>query len=186
MIPGVGRRRRPFLAPLWLLFALALMALGIAILAWRTQATDTVIVLRHAEKVLGTIEDPPLTPEGERRALRLAEMLGSKDAPVTPVSAIYVSDTRRSQQTAVPLAQALGLKPVIYGARDVASLLDQIKTHQRGRACVVIAHSDTVPDIVARLSRGKVRVAMRADEFDSIYVVTVPSYAPVSVLRLRY
>src|ERR1700751_403104 len=74
--PGITRHRRPFLAPLYLsvLAAAVLFALG---WAFYTPATTTVVFLVHpGEKAPGAIADPPLSPEGEARAERLAYMFG--------------------------------------------------------------------------------------------------------------
>lgn len=50
--------------------------------------------------------DPALHPEGEEQALAVAARLES-----APLSAIYVTNLRRTHQTAAPLAERLGLEP---------------------------------------------------------------------------
>ncbi len=52
--------------------------------------------------------DPPLAPQGRRQAQRLAEWLREE-----PIAAIFVSGLRRTVQTAAPLAEALGLEPIV-------------------------------------------------------------------------
>lgn len=52
--------------------------------------------------------DPPLSPLGQQQAERVGERLA-----VEPISAIYVSSLTRTHQTAAPLAQRLGLAPVV-------------------------------------------------------------------------
>ena len=66
------------------------------------------------EKDPGTIDDPPISPEGEARAQRLAQMFGGGGSG--RIDAIYVSDDRRAQQTAAPLAERLHLTPVVFSA----------------------------------------------------------------------
>ncbi len=85
-----GMKRKPFLTPVWLAGLAAVVALGIAAWLWGTADSTTVIVIRHAEKVLNDTEDPPLSAAGEARAALLARMFGS-GAPSGRVSAIYVS-----------------------------------------------------------------------------------------------
>src|SRR5687767_14647820 len=101
--PGITRHRRPFLAPIWVAGAALLMAAAVAYVFYRSMATTTYVVVRHAEKQLGTIADPPLAAEGEARAERLARMFGAGTG-IGAIRAIYVTDTRRTQQTAAPLA----------------------------------------------------------------------------------
>ncbi len=52
--------------------------------------------------------DPALHPEGERQARAVAARLRHE-----PISAIYVTILRRTHQTAAPLAEALGLTPIV-------------------------------------------------------------------------
>ena len=52
--------------------------------------------------------DPPLHPEGHNQAAAIAERLQHED-----ISAIYVTTLTRTRQTAAPLADALGLTPIV-------------------------------------------------------------------------
>ncbi len=52
--------------------------------------------------------DPPLAPDGERQAVAVGERLASET-----IHAIYVTSLRRTHQTAEPLAQRLGLTPIV-------------------------------------------------------------------------
>src|ERR1700732_5511304 len=76
----ISRHRRPFLLPVWLSFAAVFglfVAALVAFFIYRSASTTTVVVLaRHAEKDLSSIQDPPLSAEGEQRAERLAQMFG--------------------------------------------------------------------------------------------------------------
>ena len=184
--PGLLRRRRPFLAPFWLAGFVVLASLALlygvlrATIAFAGQTT-TVIVLRHAEKASVPADDPSLTPAGEARAQRLRTLLGSN-----AVRAVYASEARRTQDTARPLASALSLPVTVHPARDPQGLLDAIGARPIGGTVVVVGHSNTVPDIVSRLTRGKTRVVLRDDEFDRIFIVTVTRFGPPSVVALQY
>jgi 2,3-bisphosphoglycerate-dependent phosphoglycerate mutase len=52
--------------------------------------------------------DPPLSPEGEAQAERVAEHLARED-----LSALFVTTLRRTHQTAAPLTRLTGLEPVV-------------------------------------------------------------------------
>ncbi|MFI5047508.1 MAG: histidine phosphatase family protein [Acidimicrobiia bacterium] len=52
--------------------------------------------------------DPPLHPEGRRQAGLLADRLQHDD-----ITAIYVSPLQRTHQTAAPLAERLGVTPIV-------------------------------------------------------------------------
>ena len=52
--------------------------------------------------------DPPLSDDGRAQAVRLADWLRRE-----PIDAVYVSPLRRAVETAAPLADALGVEPVV-------------------------------------------------------------------------
>ena len=87
-------------------FVLSLVLLGL--LASVAAARPAIFIVRHAEKVASTGRDPDLSDAGRARAESLAKML--KDAGIT---SIYVTDLKRTQQTAEPLAKTLAIRPTI-------------------------------------------------------------------------
>jgi broad specificity phosphatase PhoE len=184
--PGILRRRRPFLAPFWVAGVAALASVALlyglvrATIAVAAETT-TVIVLRHAEKAAAPADDPVLTPQGEIRAQRLAALLGSAS-----IRAVYASDVRRTQDTARPLATTLGLPVSVRAGGDIHGLIDDIGRRHVGSTVVVVGHSNTVPQIVERLTRGRERVVVKDDEFDRIFVVTVTRFGPPGLVQLRY
>jgi broad specificity phosphatase PhoE len=183
--PAVTRRRRPFLAPFWVMWLLVLVAVAIALFAYRSATITTVVVVRHAEKELVTIEDPPLAASGERRAERLAQMFGTAGGP-GHIEGIYVTNTRRTQQTAAPLAARLGIRPSVLAASTSAdSIASQVRREHRGGRALVVGHSNTVPEIVKALS-GEDVPPIADDEYDNVYVVSVPTFGHANVLRLKY
>ena len=90
-----------------LLLVLALALMGAAP---SPAAPSTVVLLvRHAERAPGT-GDVPISDAGQARAAALADV-----GKVAGVSAIITTQFLRTQQTAAPLATALGLTPVVVG-----------------------------------------------------------------------
>jgi broad specificity phosphatase PhoE len=184
--PSLTRRRRPFLAPLWLLGWGGILALVAAVLYWNSATTTTIVLVRHAEKQLGTITDAPLSPQGELRATRLAQMLGDAET-FGRVRRIYVTNTRRAQQTAAETAQRLGITPVIVESRSSSEeLARRALRENRGGLALIVGHSNTVPEIVAALAHVDKVPPIGEEEFDTMYVVTVPTIGKASVLRLKY
>ena len=184
--PSLTRRRRTFLAPLWLL-ALGGIAIVVALFAyWHSTTTTTIVLVRHAEKQVNADSDAPLSLEGEARAMRLAQMFGDA-TQFGRVQRIYVTDTRRAQQTAAGLSQRLGYEPDIVPARTrSAELAGRVLRENRGGRALVVGHSNTVPEIVAALTGSEDVPAMGEVEFDTLYVVTVPTIGRASVLRMKY
>ncbi len=181
----VELRRRPLLTPLWLGALAALLLVSLAVWFVLSMTTTTVVVVRHAEKELGSIDDPPLSQVGEQRAEVLARLFGSREG-AGRIVAVFASDTRRAQRTAEPLAARLGIAVKTLPAVDVAGLLRQIETDYRGRNVLVVAHSNTVPEIVRRLSGDPSVPPMAESDYGTIYVVSVPTLGRASVLKISY
>jgi broad specificity phosphatase PhoE len=184
--PSLIRRRRPFLAPLWLLAFGGIAVLVAAFAYWHSATTTTIVLIRHAEKQLGAISDAPLSPPGEVRAARLAQMFGDA-AALGRLQKIYVTDTRRTQQTAAGVAQRLGITPVVVeGKSDSKALARRVLNENRGGRVLVVGHSNTVPEIVAALTGESAVPPIDDEQFDTMYIVTVPTIGRASVLQLKY
>ena len=138
----------------------------------------TIVLVRHAEKV-STAPDAELSPAGQQRAECLAQVL--KDAGI---KRIFVSDAKRTQQTAEPLAKALHITPVVVPGKDVATLVSDV-FYGRGGSALVVGHSDTVPVVIQRAQAGTIP-PIGENEYDGLYVLTVLEGGSTPVLKLRY
>lgn len=176
-------RRRPFLTPVWLSALGAFVAFALLVWGVLSASTTTVFVLRHAEASVGDGKDPSLSLAGELRAERLREVFGATGE--LGLDGILVSEYRRSQETARPLATALGIPVIVVSAADPATVAKRALAEFRGGRVMIIGHSNTVPGLVEALSGRKVP-AMGETDFATVYVITRPRFSPatVSVLRL--
>lgn len=167
-----------------------LLAIYVAIaicLAWffESQATTTIIFVRHAEKEAVPADDPALSPPGLRRARELARQLVDADV-IQGIDAIYATPFRRTQETAQPLAAALDLPITSYEPDDNAAVLSDILARHKGKIVLVVGHSNTLPTLIADLGASK-RVPPIADgEYDNLYLVTIPWFGKTKTIRLRY
>src|SRR3989454_12655624 len=88
-----------------MLFALLGAVVVFAYFATFRRPVTTVILIRHAEKVIDpNNNDPDLSPAGQTRAQELVRMFGDAG-----INAIYATQYKRTQQTVKPLADKLGL-----------------------------------------------------------------------------
>ena len=158
----------------------------IAVLLWMSTlfapclsiCATTVILLRHAEKATQPADNPPLTAAGRARAKVLADVLADSG-----VSAIFVTEFRRTAETAAPLAARIHLQPRVISAAEKQELVETIRKIQDGTV-VIVGHSNTIPVIVAELG-GPSSVVIPETEFDNLIILTLgPSGA--SFLRLHY
>jgi broad specificity phosphatase PhoE len=184
----VAFQRRPFLTPIWLTALAAVLSLGFAVFAawvWGTAGSTIVIVIRHAEKDASvSAVDPPLSQAGEARAAQLARMFGDSKV-LGHLDAIYVSPALRNRLTAAPLAARLGITEMVVPADDPAALARRVLHEHSGGRILIVGHTDTVPQLVAALSGSKVP-EIGAEEYGTMYIVTVPRIGHENLLRLNY
>jgi phosphohistidine phosphatase SixA len=156
------------------------IAFAILLLAGNVFAQN-IFLVRHAERAdtanggaptMGS--DPELSAAGHARAESLASML--KDAGI---STIFVTEYKRTQQTAAPLAKALGLTPTVINAKDTPGLVTQLR-QIKGNA-LVVGHSNSVPTVIAELGV-KGAPAIEDDEYDNLFIVTQPR----DLIQLRF
>jgi phosphohistidine phosphatase SixA len=181
--PLTRLRRRPLMAPL-LIPLLIVLAAGAGIFWLGTWARTTVVILlRHAEAAPGNTGDPDLSPAGENRVSGLGAYLADV-LPGGKVDYLYSADTRRAQQTAAPIANHFKLPINLLASSDWAGIATRIKREHRGKTVVVVGYASTLPGVISQLSATS--VAIGEQEYDSIFVVVMPSPGETRVLRLRY
>ena len=142
--------------------------------------TQVVFVLRHANTNPNSGSNPNLNVEGQLRALDLASMIQDEQ-----LGAIYVTNTNRSVQTATPASANSGVPTTFYPPLDAAALATTIRSSNSIAATLVIAHSNTVPDIVAALG-GPTFKDLEETSFDHFYAVLLKDGRHVRTIKLRY
>ena len=156
-------------------------------LAWffESQATTTVIFVRHAEKAALPEGDPALSPAGQQRVVELTRQLVDADV-VAGVDAVYSTPFRRTVETAQPVADALGLPVNTYDAADTEAIMDFIVKEHKGKIILVVGHSNTVPVLIGNMGASKNVPEIAENEYDNIYIVSIPWFGKTKTIRMRY
>jgi len=155
-------------------FALILSIL--LLLVTGANAAPVVFIVRHAEKASAGGKDPELSVQGQKRAEALANIL--KDSQIT---AVFVSEFKRTQETAAPTARAAHVNPTVLPANDIGVLVDKLRV-LNGNA-LVVGHGNTIPDLLKTLGIAT-PVNISEDDYAEIFAVVLGD-AP-QLLRLRY
>ncbi len=173
------RRRRVVASAVFLAFAFTL--------AWifESQATTTVIFVRYADVTADDSENPGLSTAGLTRAVELSRVVGDVDV-VSGVDAIFATQFRDSQETAEPLSKLLQLPVQVIDADNVRGLTDMILGDYKGKIVLVITNRIALPDLIQRFHGSKNLPEMADDEYDDLYIVSIPWYGKVKTLRLKY
>jgi len=139
----------------------------------------TVLAVRHADIELPRVSaDPPLSPAGRDRAAALERL-----AAGSGVGAIFISEFLRTRETVEPLAQFLGIPPLL--TPEPTEWARRARAGELGEVLLVAGHSNTVPAILASLGAVPVPV-IREDEFDNLFVLTTMPQDSAALLRLGY
>jgi broad specificity phosphatase PhoE len=161
----------------------ALLCVFLALAFASPAAAQSVIIVRHAERadagkpVTAGPADPDLSAEGQARARRLGAMLAQAG-----ITAIFVTEFKRTQQTAAPFAKAASLTPAVIKSDDVSGLVAKVSA--AAGTVLVVGHSNTLPDIVAKLGVAGPPLTIGDDDFGNLLIVSKGS--PARLLRLRY
>lgn len=111
----------------------------------------------------GTGDDPSLSAAGAAEAVRLAELLDNRG-----IAAIFVTPTKRSRQTAEPLAKATGAPIETYDPRDNEALARWAAAIPG--SILIVGHSNTVPAIVAAVG-GSPPAPMTEEDYGRLFAV---------------
>jgi 2,3-bisphosphoglycerate-dependent phosphoglycerate mutase len=147
----------------------------------RPPGATELLLVRHGESRAATPDnpfplvdghgDPELHPNGREQALRVAARLRHQ-----PIGAVYVSNLRRTAETAAPLCAQLGLEPVVDPDLREVHLgeweggLMRIKAHENDPLYLrvqaeqrwdLIPGAESPDALTARLSRSLMRIAAR-------------------------
>ncbi len=138
-------------------------------------AEPTLFIVRHAEKADSKEKDPDLSEAGRARAQALVRLL--KDAKIT---AIYATAFKRTQETAAPLAQALGLAVTVLPSAP-AALLERVR--ETSGNVLIVGHGNTLPDLIKTLCPPS-QIKISEDDYDNLFIVS-PGDKP-QLIRLHY
>jgi broad specificity phosphatase PhoE len=156
----------------------------LTLFATGASAQTQIFLVRHAERAdagatmsPSMSADPDLSPAGRARAKALADVL--KDVPL---AAIFATEYKRTQQTAKPTADAHHVALTTVNSKDTPALLAKLKAATG--PVLVVAHSNTIPDIVKALGV-TTPVVVEEAEFDRLFIVTTGATPTVVTLHYR-
>jgi len=183
-LSDIERRKRRRRRRVQIIVIYTALAIG---LAWflESQATTTVIFVRHAEKALTPADDPSLSPAGQRRVAELTRQLVDADV-VQGIDAVYSTPYRRTEETVRPIAEALNLTINSYDAADTEAIMEHIVREHKGKIILVAGHSNTLPALIGNMGASKKVPEIDENEYDNIYVVSIPWFGKTKTIRLRY
>jgi broad specificity phosphatase PhoE len=139
-------------------------------------ATPVIFIVRHAEKASTGGKDPDLSVEGQKRADALAHILEDSQ-----IASVFVTELKRTQETASPTARAAHVTPTVVQANDIGVLVEKLRA-LNGNA-LVVGHGNTIPDLLKALGI-TTPVSIPEDDYTEIFAVFFGDTP--QLLRLHY
>ena len=130
--------------------------------------TSVYYFIRHAEKDRSdsTNKNPSLTIQGLERANKWALFFKDKN-----IAAVYSTNYKRTQQTALPIAKEQNLEIISYTAKELIS--EKFIANNKGKNIVIVGHSNTTPELVNNLLGEKKYEDISDSENNNLFVVTL-------------
>jgi len=149
------------------------LCFGLSLVSVAVQA-HTVYFVRHFEKVTSPDElhpnDPPLTADGQRRALNLAVLLAQQ-----PIKSVFSTQYKRTLQSALPTALEQGVTVTSYDPRQLQAFAQQLAL--LGHDALVVGHSNTTPFLVNTLSGQQ--ISLKESDYGDIFLIRFDENAKV-------
>jgi len=161
-----------------------LFATTLSLMTAGSSVAQTVILVRHAEKVDASA-DPVLSEAGQRRAFDLAVALGDAD-----LTHVFTSPLQRTVLTARPAAEAHAINPEVISFEGgteahVRRVADRVRALPDDAVVLVVGHSNTVPLIAGALGETGPS-EMRDCEYDRLIVIPVEDDGDSPAVITRY
>jgi phosphohistidine phosphatase SixA len=148
--------------------SLQYISIALIFLSLFSCSSAKIFIVRHAEKSIVSKTDPPLTPEGEKRAMDLARALKGKK-----IKHIYSTQTTRTVSTAKPLSEALSIPIDLYAPDTMPKFLYRVL--ESGENALVVGHSNTVLKMIEELDLRPSKKEIPDTEYDNLFVVYLKS-----------
>ena len=130
--------------------------------------TSVYYFIRHAEKDRSdsTNKNPSLTIQGLERANKWALFFKDKN-----IAAVYSTNYKRTQQTALPIAKEQNLEIISYISKELIS--EKFIADNKGKNIVIVGHSNTTPELVNSLLGEKKYEDIADRENNNVFIVTL-------------
>ncbi len=89
-------------------------------------------------------------------------------------------------ETAQSVADALDLEVISYDPSDNEAVLETILKTHKGKIILVVAHSNTLPTLIADLGASKKVPPIAETEYDNIYIISIPWFGKTKTIRLHF
>ncbi len=151
-----------------------------ALPALRDTNITTLFLVRHAEKIDNT-DESDLTPEGHKRAKKLALLMKS-----VPLAYVATTKYTRVLNTVGPAATEQAAPFLTYSPKTIQPFLTNLLKREKGKNILVGGHSNTIPECLNVLTNTKNYKDIPHETYDRFYVVQLKAIGDAEIMELRY
>ena len=143
------------------------------------EKSTSLILIRHAEKIISSSDNPDLSAKGRRRAANLVYLFEA-----IKIDAIYSTPYLRTINTAKPLAKAKQLEIINYQANDLKGFAKKLVQNHKEETIVVIGHSNTTPQLINTLT-GSQHPDLSELEYDWVFMLEISPNGTSKISKLK-
>ncbi|HRI58313.1 MAG TPA: histidine phosphatase family protein, partial [Saprospiraceae bacterium] len=140
--------------------------------------------VRHAEKRKDQGDNPELSDEGVDRAKQLSIIMSGEK-----LDKVFSTNYKRTIQTAETVRKGAGKKPpaaATYPPAMQDAWLDEALSDSKGKHFLVVGHSNTIPELLNRLTGSATYQNIPDDDYDRFYIAVTKGIGQTEVVELRY
>ncbi len=159
------------------------VVVGALIAALPAGAVRVLYIVRHADRLDHKDPNSPINEKGLIRSYELARVLTH-----VKVTAAFVTDVERTQQTARPTLQSKGLVPAVLPRNDLDLLHQRLEGLAADTTTLVVQHHSNVPTVLKRLGVTGVDEILE-DDYANLFLLVLddgPKAKLLTFQRLRY
>lgn len=140
-------------------------------------------LVRHAEKGTDPPENPHLTPQGNKRAVALADLFRQ-----TRIDEIYSTLFTRTLFTVDTLSRAKGINLKTYDHKELKAFAENLKQNAAIQSALIVGHSNSTPNLTAFLGDVDLAEVPEIDhgEYDRLFVVIIHEDNTSEIKPLRF
>lgn len=165
-----------------IIFTLALFCFCFTVMGQTVpeNSITTIIVIRHAEKSDDGTNDPSLSPEGLKRAEKLAVYFNN-----TKIDQLFATTYKRTRETLSVVAAIKKLDIITYNPSDKIFFAEFL-TKQKGKTSIIAGHSNTAPMIVNGFIKANTYPQLADSEYEKMWILTFDDQKLIDCVLLQY
>jgi 2,3-bisphosphoglycerate-dependent phosphoglycerate mutase len=145
------------------------------------EKATVIYLVRHAEKGTNSETDPDLSAAGQIRAQALKDLLINQ-----PLTAIYSTAYKRTNQTAALIAKAKNIQVQTYDPQSLQALATKILKENLNQTVLIVGHSNTILETIEAFKAKRPMPQLTDSDYNYLFKLTLKENQEPKVEVKRY